>query len=636
MQSLDILLQEAVEIGNNIVEQAHYDNADGIYWLYRSHEEKIDKQISIYSGNAGTILFLIELYKKTKDKKYLECIEKALQWLIQFDYREAEKNLGFYCGIGGVVFVLIEAYNLTNDSKYIRAASNFARTYNLPHSNSDILYGSASSIITLLHLHNVIQEDWITDAIFGKINALLNAAIITENGICWDRNGSCIHALCGFAHGASGIGFVFLELFRYFNNELFYQIAKMAFEYEDQYFSESGPPFSSKNNWPDLRKDIYTEDGLNKLINSYLTGQYTTFSEISYMSAWCHGAPGIGMARLHAFNLTKDRKHLDYLNKALDNTMSNLMLKAQNYTLCHGDLGNASLLLDTFLLDNNDQYYSIALEQAIKAINEKNSKGYWVSGISKIGSAASCDLLNGTAGIGHFFLRLIDPPNIMSVLCPKIKVLRSASNSAKAFDDAFLYNFIFRKTFPNTSLYFQNPSKEINLKNFSRNEILKCTEEITKNADNALKNSFAIDVEILNMSQGIQSDNFYFIKNHLEMQELNKQEIESLTLKILLKYKLELNPAIKLMKHIYEKFDTFTLLIVSAVDDPVNQFIIGEFTYDLLKSFEHQHSVQKSFECLKKNNEILVKRQFDDFYGIQIKNCLRWGFLTFRHDNQNN
>jgi len=43
--------------------------------------------------------------------------------------------------------------------------------------------------------------------------------------------------LCGFSHGASGIGATFLELGYYFSNPVFYRIALDIFSHEDQYFN---------------------------------------------------------------------------------------------------------------------------------------------------------------------------------------------------------------------------------------------------------------------------------------------------------------------------------------------------------------------------------------------------------------
>ena len=71
----------------------------------------------------------------------------------------------------------------------------------------------------------------------------------------------------------------------------------MAFAYERAHFD------ASEGNWPDLRDE---PGGTRR-------GQ-------RYMTAWCHGAPGIALSRLRAYELLGDETCKDEAITALQTT----------------------------------------------------------------------------------------------------------------------------------------------------------------------------------------------------------------------------------------------------------------------------------------------------------------------------
>ena len=73
-----------------------------------------------------------------------------------------------------------------------------------------------------------------------------------------------------------------------------------AFRYENYFFNKEN------NNWPDFRSR-----------DNVIT---TKTNEMSYSSAWCHGAPGIGISRLMAYQITNDKRHIQDFNAALYTT----------------------------------------------------------------------------------------------------------------------------------------------------------------------------------------------------------------------------------------------------------------------------------------------------------------------------
>ena len=79
-----------------------------------------------------------------------------------------------------------------------------------------------------------------------------------------------------------------------------------------------------------------------------MTGFMPTGKPVFAM-AWCHGGPGIGLARLRSLELLENQETLADLNEALQITAAvctNVVFPASgNLCLCHGIGGNADLLL---------------------------------------------------------------------------------------------------------------------------------------------------------------------------------------------------------------------------------------------------------------------------------------------------
>ena len=61
------------------------------------------------------------------------------------------------------------------------------------------------------------------------------------------------------------------------------------------------------------------------------------------MTAWCHGAPGIGLARLRSLPHLDDATSRAEIGTALATTLAEGF--GRNHSLCHGDLGNLDFVV---------------------------------------------------------------------------------------------------------------------------------------------------------------------------------------------------------------------------------------------------------------------------------------------------
>ena len=132
---------------------------------------------------------------------------------------------------------------------------------------------------------------------------------------------------------------------------------------------------------------------------------------VSYATAWCHGAPGIGLARLGTLDELGDRATLDEIEAALQTTLGRGF--GQNHSLCHGDLGNAELVLQAARALGDSRWQREVSRVSTSIAESLAHKGYLCGTPS---SVATPGLMTGLAGIGYGLLRLAEPERVPSVL----------------------------------------------------------------------------------------------------------------------------------------------------------------------------------------------------------------------------
>ena len=156
-------------------------------------------------------------------------------------------------------------------------------------------------------------------------------------GWSWNTVGpAATRNLAGYAHGASGFA-VRCSSWPGRRAGRFRFAAEMALLYERRLFD------AERRNWPDLR-----HGDLNRFFREAArrcarpTPRADRALQPAYMTAWCHGAPGIGLARLRAWELTGDpvpRRG----RSALVTTLRRSRPGDGNFSLCHGVAGNCEL-----------------------------------------------------------------------------------------------------------------------------------------------------------------------------------------------------------------------------------------------------------------------------------------------------
>src|SRR5262249_43435467 len=261
-----------------------------------------------------------------------------------------------------------------------------------------------------------------------------------------------IRGLCGFSHGAAGIGWVLLAVGQYLHNAAFSWLAEQAFAYESACYN------SAQQNWPDFRKGIYEPADYARHYAAYRAKDGAFFTTGGDVNAWCHGAAGIGLARLRAYELLQRAGYKQDVENAIAKTQCTDVEAASSpssCSLCHGCAGNAELFLEAYRLWPEPRYLAPATQIASNMLRFQHTHGWYPSGYRGLHAQEDTSLFLGNAGIGYFYLRLLDPLRTSSILAPWIT--SRCSNPAALASYRFLtmtpgemQKMLLTKIFPRT------------------------------------------------------------------------------------------------------------------------------------------------------------------------------------------
>ncbi|HEX6373149.1 MAG TPA: lanthionine synthetase LanC family protein, partial [Longimicrobium sp.] len=253
----------------------------------------------------------------------------------------------------------------------------------------------------------------------GLGDHLIVAASREAEGMSWaTMRSSSIRNLCGFAHGAAGMGHGLLELYAATGEGQYRYAAEQAFLYERAFFS------AQDYNWPDLRHtelgEYQFEGRIDQLRERLRGGDWLVTPGTHYMAAWCHGAPGIGLSRLRAYQVLRDPVYLEEARASFASVERSIDDEVgMNFSLCHGRGGNAETLLEGARILDEPALLEPAKAAALLGIERYEDAGEpWSCGT--MGGVQDPGLLLGEAGIGMFILRLARPevPSPLVLVAP--------------------------------------------------------------------------------------------------------------------------------------------------------------------------------------------------------------------------
>jgi type 2 lantibiotic biosynthesis protein LanM len=359
----------------------------------------------LYGGTSGIALFLARIYQMTGERIFRKTAEGA----IRQSASRIDSSIGptgrvsFYAGYTGLAYVLTEAGAAFDDEKLTDQGLlmlNGLAEGDTTQQEVDVVSGYAGAIPALLTIHMRHRQEFLLELAVSLGERLIERARKSDIGWSWETLVvPALHDLTGFAHGAGGIGYALLALYQATDHSQFREAAEQAFRYERHWFS------AAHENWPDFRKSA---DGQ----------QVEAGADFNYGLAWCHGAPGIGLTRVHAYSILGENIYRAEAEAAIRTTVRAVSPGSgswQNYSLCHGLSGNAELLIYAAGVLGEPAYKAVADSVGDRGIIQYSQQNMpWSCGV--MGGGENPSLMLGLAGIGYFYLRLYDPDNVPSVL----------------------------------------------------------------------------------------------------------------------------------------------------------------------------------------------------------------------------
>ena len=377
---------------------------------------------SFYSGTAGIAWFLAHLADKTGEPRHRATAEGAARHALRharaLDPTAASDDLarrdlggrlrgGYYIGSLGVAWVGWTLGTRWGQQDLRRGALAVLEGLDLDGPapfEDDLVFGSAGAIPALLQMED--QGCPGAGALAHRLALRVARAAGRREDGAWTwtpphwNSGS--EPLTGWSHGASGFAWGLACAWSAFKDEEFRAGALGALAYERSVYD------AQANVWPDFQ--LREEDGS--------PGRRRT---------WCHGAPGIGLARVLVGRLIDARELREEARLArratLEELQERLPVPGLDFAPCCGLAGLAEVLwlLDEALgLDGGHGRARAVADWGIARFGREARAAS--AGIADWPTAAAAgfhpSLLTGLAGIGHFLLRLEDPARVPTVLAP--------------------------------------------------------------------------------------------------------------------------------------------------------------------------------------------------------------------------
>lgn len=342
----------------------------------------------LYAGASGIGFFLADLHKLTQEPLFRVVATGALRHALRVALRPAASPLlSVYAGrLGAIAAALYVAQRCADGGLAAQAIDAVASLAGEPE-HLDVVSGAAGAIPVLLAIHATYRVEAARMLALRCGEALLACGVASERGLSWPTIDGADRNLTGFAHGASGVGWALTDLHAATDDPRFRDAALRAFAYENSWF------VPSERNWPDFRAVARRPH-----------------AQSACSLSWCHGAPGIAIARLRAVEILGDAGARDDAVVALERTAAGVAATTWHHvdvSLCHGLTGNAEIVLAGARQLRRDDLRAVAVAAAegIVATHSRAAQ-YWRSGLPS--GRETLGLMLGVAGTGHFLLRCAD------------------------------------------------------------------------------------------------------------------------------------------------------------------------------------------------------------------------------------
>jgi lantibiotic modifying enzyme len=373
----------------------------------------VDVGPGLYAGSAGIGWFLAQLGAAGGGVDMARTGVAALSTAVAVGQEHLDaSSLSLFSGASGAALAAAQVAARQDRPALRRSALSLARRIaarlvagHFPE-EADLIGGLAGIVVALSALHRMHPDPGFVDACRVACERLVQTRREDLGGTCWPDAHAADSApgLCGLGHGASGVAWALQEGAEITGDSRFAEVAADAFGYERSWF------VAAESNWPDLRNPPPVNHGPGWPAS---------------MTAWCHGAIGIGALRWLIYERSGDMAALVEATASIHAARA-LTAEARrdlnqgkcgDTSLCHGLGGAVELLLLAYEVTGQQEHRRAAQSVGRLCLDTYHAnQDTWTTGLA--GARQVPGLMPGLAGIGTTMLRLHDHAAIGSPLLP--------------------------------------------------------------------------------------------------------------------------------------------------------------------------------------------------------------------------
>lgn len=335
----------------------------------------------LYSGISGIVFMLGEYLHIFKNPKAQDIFDLSVQKMMRYTEKleafmdcEVIKGTGLIDGESSFIVTYLQLYKLTGEKCYLQYAEKHFRAVqgNLVNDTAyDYLGGNAGAIVAMLELYRITKDQSYLDTAVQTEQKLWNCREETKQGCGWKLE-HMQKPLAGMAHGNSGFLMIYADLYEVLGEPGYLKKIRLLLEYENSLYSQK------MGNWIDLRRP----------------GE-----EAHIMNAWCHGAPGILLARLKLEKLLGE-KEVDADIRHASCAVFNGKYDGQ-ICLCHGLAGNLLIMQKYLEVHDSPDFrrkYVQGIDRLLESLEDKQS----LCAAEYLNPA----FMNGISGVGYALMEL--------------------------------------------------------------------------------------------------------------------------------------------------------------------------------------------------------------------------------------
>ena len=299
-------------------------------------------------------------------------------------------GIGGATGLGSIIYGFTCISRFLDDDRLIEDALGAAKLLSdeliAADTQLDVIGGSAGAIVSLLRLYRDTHAGEVLDRAVACGTHLLAQQRHGPHGHrSWPCRSSNGQVLNGMSHGAAGFAYALAALAVTTGRDEFADAAAECVAFERSNFD------ARRSDWRDLR-----------------------VAQPHWRSQWCHGAVGIGLARLGITKMCSP------LGLAVQADIYHALTGASRGwpghadTLCCGSLGGVELAREAGKVLGRGDLHQLASRRLSAILHTGSAAGHyrWSTDVS---SRFNIGLFRGLAGVGYTCLREVDDslPNLL-------------------------------------------------------------------------------------------------------------------------------------------------------------------------------------------------------------------------------